>query len=41
MWARTKDRVHDLAVGTSRPALLDFGVVELEEVVEPGKQLRA
>lgn len=38
---RTKDRVYDLTVRATRAALLDLVVVDLEEVVEPGKQLRA
>ena len=30
-----------MTVRATGPTLLDFGVVDLEEVVEPGKQLRA
>ncbi len=35
--ARTVDRVDDLAVCATCPALLDLGVVELEELVQPGE----
>ena len=38
MRLRTVDRVHDLAVGTSGPALLDLGVVDLQELVQPREQ---
>ena len=37
--ARTVDGVHDLAVGSAGPALFDFGVVDLEEVVQPRDEL--
>ena len=37
----TKDRVHNLAVRATGAALLDLGVVDLEEVVEPGNELGA
>ena len=34
----TVDRVYDLTVRATGPALLNFGVIDLEEVVEPGQE---
>ena len=36
-----KDRVDDLTVGSARATLLDLGIVDLQEIVEPGKQVRS
>ena len=38
---RTVDGVDDLAVGGAGAALLDFCVVELEELVDPSEQVCA
>ena len=38
---RTIDRVEDLAIGRTGAALLDLGIVNLEELVEPCKKFRA
>lgn len=40
-WGRSHsvDRVEDLAVCSAIGALLNLGVVEVEEVVEPGEEL--
>ncbi len=37
----TIDRVYNLAVGGSCATLFDFGVIDLEELVEPGNKLGA
>lgn len=39
--ALTEDRVHNLAVCATRAALLDLGVVDLQQVVQPRQKLRA
>lgn len=37
----TIDRVNDLTIRATRPALLNLRVVDLEEVVKPGEELSA
>ncbi len=37
---RTIYRVDDLAISTSRPALFDLGIIELQQVVEPFEKFR-
>lgn len=36
-----EDGVHDLAVGSARGDLLDAGVIELKELVQPAQQALA
>jgi hypothetical protein len=36
---RTIDRIEDLAIGRAGSALLDLGIVDLEELIEPRKEL--
>ena len=40
MNGRTIDGVEDLAIGRSGAALLNLGIVDLEELVEPCKKFR-
>lgn len=35
----TVDRVEDLTVRATSSTLLDFGIVDLEELIEPGQQI--
>jgi len=35
---RTIDRIEDLAIGGAGSALLDLGIVNLEELIEPCKE---
>jgi hypothetical protein len=37
---RTIDGVEDLAIGRSGAALLNFGIVDLEELVQPCEKVR-
>ena len=36
----TVDGVHDLTICSTGAALLDFGIVELEKVINPGNKFR-
>ena len=38
---RTIDRIKDLTIGRAGSALLDLGIVDLEELIDPRKKFRA